>query len=1070
MRKFYIILLLMLFVGLGGGISHAQIKQIGSPYTKTYSSKDFPANNQNWSITNDTSGVMYFGNTNGILEFDGIKWTLTQTPKKSAIRALSIDGKNNTLYVGAANDFGYLKHESNGAVHYISLIDSTFKNYNPNISSVTVSESEGVIFESPEVLYVLKDDSVKEIKLSENQLEGIKKGTKFKGVFKVGEDVLVNHTGIGIMTLKNGVLSVNHAFHEAGTDIYSVLKVADSFVVVNREEGIFTSRYGKCEKLEIPLNKLITKDVYTVLRLHDGSFAFGTISKGVIITDKNLRVVKTGLLPKMQIYSLYEDSGNLLWVAGNSGICILDLYSPFSKFDNVSTGIAGTIRSAIEKDGKIYLGTDAVYVCDADSLNNPKFKELKNPNGRSAVWCLDTLGGVILGGTNTGLITIKDQKLSPVDKDRNIFNFAPSKNDPSLLVAVGGNGFSVYENKNGSWSYRNGVEGFNIKVRSIDTDRQGNFWVSEKSNGVYKINFNENYNYVREVNNYSTENGLPSEIGNYLFNTGKELVMGTPDGFYKYDSDSDKFFRYSKLNAAFEEKGGYEMMYVDSRGNIWIKRVVSSRKDPNLQHWLLERYTLTSDTTAECQSGRFMPYMDKIYSVASIGNGCYIIGNQDGFIHYDERIKKDFSKPYKALIRGIENIYNDSVIVGANYGGQVVSLPYSDRSIRIEFAASSYEYPEFLRFKTFLENNDDDWTDFKAETKKEYSNLWPGTYVFHVVAINCYSEESREAVITIRILAPWYLTIWAIVFYVLLLALVVWLIIKAYTKKLIRDKHKLEQIVEERTSEIRKQSKLIMEKNEEIIEKNKSITDSIEYALHIQRAMLPLKDKIDNALPVNFILYRPKDIVSGDYYWFAETDKKIIITAADCTGHGVPGAFMSMIGSQILTEIVTDGITSADEILTNQNFRIRKALKQDTTDNHDGMDMALCSIDKETHLVEYSGAKNPLIYIQNGEITTIKADKQGIGGDQIEENFHYTKHEIQPDGNTWFYMFSDGYEDQFGGPDGKKFKIKNLRELIFKIHDEPPEKQREILNQTIEDWIGKDGEQTDDIILMGFKL
>ena len=120
--------------------------------------------------------------------------------------------------------------------------------------------------------------------------------------------------------------------------------------------------------------------------------------------------------------------------------------------------------------------------------------------------------------------------------------------------------------------------------------------------------------------------------------------------------------------------------------------------------------------------------------------------------------------------------------------------------------------------------------------------------------------------------------------------------------------------------------------------------------------------------------------------------------------------------------------------------------------------------------MEYAGAKNPLIYIQNGEITTIKADKQGIGGDQIQENFHYTKHEVQPDGNTWFYMFSDGYEDQFGGPDGKKFKIKNLRELIFKIHDEPPEKQREILNQTIEDWIGKDGEQTDDIILMGFKL
>jgi serine phosphatase RsbU (regulator of sigma subunit) len=1065
--KFFILFFLL---SVFCGVSSAQIKQIGSPYIKNYTSKDFPANNQNWSIINDTSGVMYFGNTNGILEFDGIKWNLVKTPKKSAVRALDIDIKTNTVYVGAANDFGYLKRDQNGSIDYISLIDSTFKNYNPNISSVTVSEKEGVIFESPEVLYVLKNDTVKEITLSKTQTDKIKKGTKFKGVFKAGDGVFVVHTGIGIMTLKKGVLKESFTLEEAGTDVYSVIQVADSFVIVNREEGIFTSKRGICKKFNTPLNSLIQKDVYTVLRLHDGSFAFGTFSKGIIITDKYLNVVKTGLLTGKQIYALFEDGCNILWAAGNSGISLLDLYSPFSRFDNSVTGITGTIRSAIEQDGKLYVGTDAVYVCPLDSLDSPKFKELKNPNGRSAVWKLDTVNGKILGGTNTGLISISGQKLTPVDKDRNIFNFTSPKNNPGLLVAVGGNGFSVYENKNGSWAYRNGAEGFNFKVRNIETDKNGNFWVSEKSNGVYKINFNEDYNYAREVNNYGVEKGLPSGLGNYLFNTGRELVLGTTDGFYKYIPDSDKFFPHGSLNAAFGGKGGYEMMYVDEKDNIWIKRVIASRKDPTLQHWLLERYTMTGDSAANCLAGPFLPYMDKIYCITSAGNGCYIIGNQDGFIHYDEKVKKDFYAPYKALIRGIENVYNDSVIVGAGFTGKQISIPYSFRSIRIEFSAASYEYPEFLRFKTFLEHNDDAWSDFKSETKKEYSNLWPGTYKFHVIAKNAFGVESREAVLTIKILAPWYLTIWALIFYVLLLAAVVWLIIKAYTQKLVRDNHKLEEIVEQRTSEIRKQSKLIMEKNEEITEKNKSITDSIEYALHIQQAMLPLKEKIDNALPVNFILYRPKDIVSGDYYWFAETDKKIIITAADCTGHGVPGAFMSMIGSQILTEIVSDGITSADEILTNQNFRIRKALKQDTTENHDGMDMALCSIDKETHLVEYSGAKNPLIYIQNEEITTIKADKQGIGGDQIKEDFHYTKHEVQPDGNTWFYMFSDGYEDQFGGPEGKKFKIKNLRELIFKIHNEPPEKQREILNQTIEDWIGQDGEQTDDIILMGFKL
>ena len=1072
MKKYYITFLItFLTICLFGYEKlHAQIKLVGSPYIKTYSAKDFPANNQNWSIINDTSSVMFFGNTSGILEFDGIKWNLIQTPKKSAVRALSIDKKTNTVYVGSVNDLGYLKHDANGAVNFISLIDSTFRNHNPNITSVVFSENEGAIFESQEVLYIFKNDSVTQVRLPKNMEETVKRDTKFKGIFEIDGEIYVVHSGIGILNLKNGVLTKNSTLEKAGKDIYSIIKVKDSLLIVNREEGIFVGKNNDCKKLDVELNKYIQKDVYTVLKLHDGSFAFGTISKGIIITDKNLNILRSQLLPKFQIYSLFEDSNNLLWAAGNSGIAIIDLYSPFSKFDNSSIGISGTVRSAIEQNGKLYIGTDAVYLCDIDSLKNPHFKELKNSNGKSAVWRLDTINGLIIGGTNTGLISIKDQKLNNVDKDRNIFNFATPKNNSNLLVAVGGSGFSIYENKDGLWSYRNGVEGFDIKVRSIETDNDNNFWVSEKSNGVYKIKFNEDVNYVRQVNNYNQEKGLPSDLGNYLFNTGKELVMGTKDGFYKYNRDLDTFETHTLMNKAFFNNTGYEMMYVDQNKNIWIKRVVSSRKDPNLQHWLLERYTLKNDSVADCLSGPFVPYMDKIYCITSIGNGCYIIGNQDGFIHYDEKINKDFNKPYKALIRGIENIYNDSVIIGAGYDKTSVELPYSNRSIRIEFSAPSYEYPEFLRFKTFLENNDDDWSDFKTETKKEYSNLLPGTYVFHVVAINCFSQESTEAKITIRVLAPWYLTIWAIIFYILLLALVVWLIIKAYTKKLIRDKHKLEQIVEERTSEIRQQSKLIMEKNEEITEKNKSITDSIKYALHIQRAILPLKDKIDNALPVNFILYRPKDIVSGDYYWFAETEKRIIITAADCTGHGVPGAFMSMIGSQILTEIISDGITSADEILTNQNFRIRKALKQDTTENQDGMDMALCSIDKETHLVEYAGAKNPLLYVQNGEIITIKADKQGIGGDQLKENYQFTKHEVMPDGQTWFYMFSDGYEDQFGGPDQKKFKIKRLRELLFQIHELEPEQQREVLNKTIEEWIGPDGEQTDDIILMGFKL
>ena len=181
---------------------------------------------------------------------------------------------------------------------------------------------------------------------------------------------------------------------------------------------------------------------------------------------------------------------------------------------------------------------------------------------------------------------------------------------------------------------------------------------------------------------------------------------------------------------------------------------------------------------------------------------------------------------------------------------------------------------------------------------------------------------------------------------------------------------------------------------------------------------------------------------------------------------------MSMVGAEILTTLVSKGIVESHDILTHQNRYIRKALNQDQTENHDGMDMALCSIDKKRNVVEFTGAKNPLIYISaEGELVTIKADKQGIGGDQIEEDFHYTKNEIPIQPGTWYYMFSDGYQDQFGGPQHRKFMIKHMRELLLEIHKLPAAEQREILNTRIEQWM-KDGntEQTDDILVIGFKL
>lgn len=270
-----------------------------------------------------------------------------------------------------------------------------------------------------------------------------------------------------------------------------------------------------------------------------------------------------------------------------------------------------------------------------------------------------------------------------------------------------------------------------------------------------------------------------------------------------------------------------------------------------------------------------------------------------------------------------------------------------------------------------------------------------------------------------------------------------------------------------------------MKKAEEIIkEKNKDITDSINYAKKIQEAILPPLEILKNRYENSFVLYQPKDIVSGDFYWFnlaginelKNNYPYIIVAVADCTGHGVPGAFMSMIGSNLLTHIVLDReINSPDEALTELDKRIKKALKQEVEDNEskDGMDICLCAIHKEKEILHYAGANRPLIIIRNNEIIEYAPNKFPIGGQHV---FHkiFNAHTIELKENDCIYMFTDGFCDQFGGPKGKKFMKKQFLEILLRIHTMDMKDQMKILSNSFKDWKGT-MEQTDDVLVIGIK-
>lgn len=257
---------------------------------------------------------------------------------------------------------------------------------------------------------------------------------------------------------------------------------------------------------------------------------------------------------------------------------------------------------------------------------------------------------------------------------------------------------------------------------------------------------------------------------------------------------------------------------------------------------------------------------------------------------------------------------------------------------------------------------------------------------------------------------------------------------------------------------------------QKVKERTRKITDSIRYAQRIQSAILPELPQIRQALPESFVFFKPRDIVSGDFYWFHETENKIIISAIDCTGHGVPGAFMSLIGSDLMNMIVkVREITEPDEILFRMNKEVRAELRQDVNDNRDGMDMTVCVIRKDEKTVEFAGAKNPMAYVNGEGLQIIKGDKYSVGGDRKGGSPTFTKHVIPVENSTMFYMFSDGYQDQFGGNDNRKFMKRRMYNMFEKIAPEPPEYQEEKINLALTNWQGEE-KQIDDILIIGFRI
>jgi serine phosphatase RsbU (regulator of sigma subunit) len=440
-------------------------------------------------------------------------------------------------------------------------------------------------------------------------------------------------------------------------------------------------------------------------------------------------------------------------------------------------------------------------------------------------------------------------------------------------------------------------------------------------------------------------------------------------------------------------------------------------------------------------------------------------GSDKGMVSYDPSMENPQLQP---PVLGITLIKIDDD--EKDITDKIILSP-GNYKIRIDFLGISLKEPTLVTYQYKLEGYDQ-WSEITKNTTITYNHLTEGDYTFILKARSGDGAVSENPLtINIIIKKPIWEKFWFYPLSVLLLIILTFIYIKRHEYRFLAEKRILEEKVRERTYEIQCQKNEIELQRDIIDEKNANITASIKYASHIQNAVLPPMELIDKLLPDNFILSKPKDIVNGDFYWLTEKDNKIVFTVADSTGHGVRGAFLSILGITLLNEIVNiQGITRSDTIVTELRESLIHSLQQGRKDipTSDGFDIALCVLDQQQKKIQFTGGMNNLIYIHDGKLEVVRADRNSVCV-VYDNSGPFTMKEINYKKGDIFYLFSDGYQDQFGGDHDRKYFVHRFYCELLDIHILPMLKQKEILEKNLKEWM-KDNVQTDDITVMGIRL
>lgn len=1026
-----------------GGVS----KYDGNKFTN-YTENDSLVNNVVFSIAEIKNGNILFGTNGGLSVFNGKAFkNYTDKTGLPHSRVFKIMQDNSgTVWLGT----------SKGVCNYVNgkivpfTLDTTLSK--SNIFTIYCDQSNNIWFGTIENGLIKYNATTKRFSYFTKET-----GLRNNFVRSIGEDIQGNvyvGTVSGINKINGpGVVQKVNIPGEENVAFTSIISDNKNNLWFATNEGIYKYN-GVAHRKYKDKNGLASNNLLCGFKDREGNFWFGTDGFGVskFSSEAFTSYSVKDSLPGDYISTIFQDSKKNIWLGvKNFGVV---------KF----------------QDGK-----HINYKIDVKQLKN----SLKDNHVQAIA---EDKNGVIYFGTKTGLsvfdgVNFKNYNIKDgVSDDDNIYSIIIDKQN-RVWIGTGNGVHNFVNEKFVPVEIINKVktDRGNLPVYSMLEDRSGNIWFASE-NGAIKYN-------GKLVERFNKANGLIDKRVTTIVQDKKgHLWFGTDEGVFEYNYTS---FQHIGENKGLASNKVY-LMLLDGN-HLWVGTnkgldkvdldVYYSANKLEIKHYGKEEGL----NGVECNSN----------STFKDADGNLWFGTIKGTTVYNPRFDKTNREEALTRITGIRLFFQNAEVDLEKYAESIDSinhlpynlvLPYDKNHITFDFIGICITNPNKVKYQFKLEGADEDWFPPTSKTEATYSSLPAGDYTFHLKAMNNDGIwNSKDVTFKFTILPPWWKTWWFYTIVGLIAFASVYTFITVRTRNLQKAKIELEQEVQLRTLQLRQEKEKVEIINQEVVAqkaiieaKNNDITDSIKYAKNIQEALLPPLQNLHREFNDAFVLYLPKDIVSGDFYWFAKRNKKRFIASVDCTGHGVPGAFMSIVGNTLLNEIVTEkNITSPAEILNELHVGVKTALKQSgdsENERRDGMDIALCSLNEEGTVLEYAGANRPLWMFRktkNGaeSFEMIKANKFPIGGLEMENEVKrtFTNHEIPVEKGDLVYIFSDGYADQFGGEKGKKFMVGNMQKLVAEIYEKPIKEQEQLLLKNFISWRGEH-EQVDDVLVIGFRI